>query len=152
MTKNDDNGGTREKKLMTIIEEIGPEFVEHGGRRMTREDLEAVLRDRDRLTARVREFSALSRFEKEVALAIALLRDHRSGAYRIFPFWSLGIITFALQYVLKPVDIIPDVLPEIGQLDDAAVLSHGLAMVTRELHAYKVWKMANRLAEEDGNS
>ncbi len=57
-------------------------------------------------------------------------------------YWSVALVVFALAYILKPIDIIPDSLPVIGQLDDAVVLSNCLAMLKKDLHAYRVWSMA----------
>ena len=75
---------------------------------------------------------------------VALVRDYWSGAYRDVPYWTVAVITFTLGYVLKPIDIIPNVLPVIGQLDDAVVVGHGLDMVGKELEAYEEWKLGTR--------
>jgi uncharacterized membrane protein YkvA (DUF1232 family) len=45
--------------------------------------------------------------------------------------------------VLNPLDLIPDFLPLVGQIDDAAVIAACLLMVRQDLHRYKKWKIAN---------
>jgi uncharacterized membrane protein YkvA (DUF1232 family) len=67
------------------------------------------------------------------------VRDYWDGKYRDVPCWTVAVITFTLSYVLKPIDIIPDVLPVIGRLDDAVVVGHGLDLVRRDLDAYREW-------------
>jgi len=61
------------------------------------------------------------------------------------PYWSLAVATFGLLYVLKPIDIIPDSLPVIGQLDDVLVMSQCVAIVDHDLRAYRLWKLASEL-------
>jgi uncharacterized membrane protein YkvA (DUF1232 family) len=52
-----------------------------------------------------------------------LLRDQRE------PLWTKLLIPgVALAYVLLPVDILPDVLPGLGQLDDLAVIAFALKL------------------------
>jgi uncharacterized membrane protein YkvA (DUF1232 family) len=48
-----------------------------------------------------------------------------------------------LLYVLNPLDLIPDFLPLVGQIDDAAVVAACLLMVRQDLHKYKKWKIGN---------
>jgi uncharacterized membrane protein YkvA (DUF1232 family) len=35
---------------------------------------------------------------------------------------------------------VPDVLPIVGQIDDAAVVAGCLILVEQDLHAYRQWK------------
>ncbi len=54
---------------------------------------------------------------RTLRLAWRLLRDHR-----VSPFIKLLIPGLALVYALFPIDIAPDLLPLLGQLDDLAIL------------------------------
>ena len=42
--------------------------------------------------------------------------------------------------MINPFDIIPDIIPVIGYLDDAAVIAACLAMVRQDLHNYWKWR------------
>jgi uncharacterized membrane protein YkvA (DUF1232 family) len=56
-----------------------------------------------------------ARFRKELILAWAILRDARTPA-------SAKLATIAaILYVVSPVDLIPDLIPLLGWLDDGVV-------------------------------
>ena len=57
-----------------------------------------------------------SRHVRELKLMRRLLLDER------VPLWQKAIPVAAAVYLVSPVDLIPDVLPVVGQLDDLAVL------------------------------
>ena len=78
---------------------------------------------------------------------IALNEGRWDGTYRQTPYWTLAVITFTMLYVLKPVDIIPDALPVIGQLDDAVVVGLCVKMVSGDLQDYKVWKLGREMEQ-----
>jgi uncharacterized membrane protein YkvA (DUF1232 family) len=82
------------------------------------------------------EEGTLRRYARDAGAMLSLVEDYWSGADRESPYWTVAVITFTLQYVLKPIDIIPDVLPVIGKLDDAVVFGHGLALVRADLEAH----------------
>ena len=73
-------------------------------------------------------------------LLLSLVIDYVRGNYREVPHWVIGSAAFALIYVLSPIDLIPDVIPVIGYLDDAVVLGFCLKLVDTELNKYKEWK------------
>ena len=59
---------------------------------------------------------------KEVQLVWRLMWDRR------VPLWMKGIPLFAVIYVLSPVDLIPDVIIGLGQLDDLGILIGSLRL------------------------
>ena len=59
---------------------------------------------------------------KELRLVGRLLLDRR------VPLWVKGIPLAAVIYVLSPLDLIPDVIIGLGQLDDLGILLGGLRL------------------------
>lgn len=47
----------------------------------------------------------------------------------------------ALAYVLSPIDLIPDILPLVGFIDDAMVVGACLLLVEQQLAEYEAWKL-----------
>jgi uncharacterized membrane protein YkvA (DUF1232 family) len=60
------------------------------------------------------------------------------------PYWAIAAVVFALLYVLNPFDIVPDVVPLLGFVDDAAVMGVCLSMIEQQLHEYKGWKESRK--------
>lgn len=48
---------------------------------------------------------------------------HPENANQIFDMVDLGLIIAAVAYVIMPLDAVPDFIPGLGLLDDAAVVS-----------------------------
>jgi len=53
------------------------------------------------------------------------------------PFRTIAAIVAGLLYVLNLLDLIPDFIPLVGQIDDAAVIAACLLMVRQE------WEVIN---------
>ena len=68
------------------------------------------------------KFVALSRLLKTGRLALRLLRDNR------VPPHAKVVPILAVLYMLSPIDILPDLFPVLGQLDDVAILAAGLQL------------------------
>jgi len=70
---------------------------------------------------------------KELALAWAMLRDARTPAGAKLAILAAGL------YVLSPVDLVSDLVPVLGWIDDGVVAALLLRLATRllpvELHA-----------------
>jgi len=62
----------------------------------------------------------LAEIIKNIKLIWRLLNDRR------VPSWLKMIVPATLLYLLFPIDIIPDIAPGLGQLDDIAVILLGL--------------------------
>lgn len=72
---------------------------------------------------------------------IRLIQAYYKGTYRKIPFGSLITILIAVIYVINPLDLIPDPLPFIGQLDDAIVVGIALAQVRADLDVFMAWEL-----------
>ena len=81
---------------------------------------------------------------QQAKLAYNLIMDPR-----VHPVTKL-IPLVALGYILLPIDIAPDVIPLLGQLDDAAVLIFGLRMFFEFAPPGVVEEHLRQLAEKIG--
>src|SRR5262247_1194135 len=50
------------------------------------------------------------------------VEDFAEGAYKDLPYNAVAQAVFALMYAHKQVDIIPDLLPNLGRADDSSVV------------------------------
>ena len=71
------------------------------------------------------------------------MNDYYNKSYKNIPWWSIASIVTALLYVLNPLDLVPDMIPVIGVLDDAMIVTLCLKMVKKDLKKYKLWKVEN---------
>jgi uncharacterized membrane protein YkvA (DUF1232 family) len=59
------------------------------------------------------------------------------GERRKFPWMKLGLLALALLlYTASPLDLIPDFIPVLGQLDDLVVDTGLIAMILRTVYQY----------------
>ncbi len=71
-----------------------------------------------------------------VRLVLELIDDFAAGTYREIPWHSMALAAGAILYSVSPADIVPDVLPIIGSLDDLVVLGIALKVIDKDLRAY----------------
>jgi uncharacterized membrane protein YkvA (DUF1232 family) len=118
------------------------EYVKEGAQKVTEKDLEKVVNKSEEIRRKFSAKGPLARFIEDGQLLIAIVKDYWSGTYRQIPFGVIASIVFTLIYILNPFDLVPDVLPVLGQVDDAAVMGACLMLVEQDLQKYKVWKQA----------
>lgn len=104
------------------------------------EDLDDVLEDEDAIKSKFENKGKLQRYLDDAVILFSLLKDYANGNYREVPFNVIAAIGGALLYVLSPIDLIPDFIPIIGYLDDAAVIAFCLNLIEKDLITYKIWK------------
>jgi uncharacterized membrane protein YkvA (DUF1232 family) len=83
---------------------------------------------------------SFSRIVTDARLAVSLIRDYWNGSYRAVPVYTFVAILLSLLYVFNPLDFLPDVLPIVGLVDDALVMTFCLSFMERDLRAYGKWK------------
>lgn len=136
-----------DSSLAERLENLDTGYVKQGAETITESDLETVVERADAIEERFRSSGPLHRLLEDGRLLLAFVRDVRGGRYRRVPVWTLSAAGFALLYVLNPFDVVPDALPVLGLLDDAAVVSACLALLEQDLHDYRVWRRAQQNTE-----
>ena len=86
----------------------------------------------------------LARLFQNLKLLLPLVKDYWKGAYRDVSTKSLIIFAAAILYIISPIDLIPDYIIGLGQIDDLAILSLSLYFLERDLLKYKEWKDRQR--------
>ena len=76
---------------------------------------------------------------------LRLLRAYHRGEYRNVPPTALVSIIAALAYVANPFDLIPDVVPFLGFLDDAAVIAFAVHKTRHVLDEFMIWETTTPL-------
>lgn len=71
---------------------------------------------------------------------LRLVRAYYRGQYRNVPVTALISIIAALAYVANPFDLIPDVVPFLGFVDDAAVIAFALSKTKDALDEFMMWE------------
>jgi len=83
----------------------------------------------------------LRALRSDLGAVLRLAREVGAGRYRRLPRRSLVAIVAGLVYFLDPFDLIPDAIPLVGFLDDAAVLGWVLTRVRADLDAFLAWEV-----------
>lgn len=84
-----------------------------------------------------------------VPLMMSLLKSYVKKEYTSLPVATMISIVVALIYFLSPVDLLPDIIPVAGYLDDGAVVMGCLALALTDLKDYREWRKENGLELDD---
>jgi uncharacterized membrane protein YkvA (DUF1232 family) len=131
-----------------MLKKPDEEFVKEGAEKVTDKDVEKVVVKSEDIKKKFQSGGPLNRFIEDGKLLISIVKDYWSRAYRQVPYGTIAASAFTLIYVLNPLDLVPDVLPVIGQVDDVAVVSACLLLLEHDLHKYKDWKNSRGKTEE----
>jgi len=131
-----------------VLKKPDEEFVKEGAEKVTQKDIETVVEKSEEINKRFSSKGPLKRFIEDGKVLTALIKDWRAGKYRQAMYGTIAAVAFALIYVFNPFDLVPDVLPFIGAVDDAAVVGACLMLVERDLRQYRGWKEHQLLLEE----
>jgi uncharacterized membrane protein YkvA (DUF1232 family) len=121
------------------MSELEERYVQEGAKKVKESDIQKVV---NKAGGILNKFvgRSLGRFIGDARLLLSLVRDYWSKKYRLVPYGIIAAIVFTLIYVLNPFDMIPDFLPFIGEVDDAAIFGACLMLVERDLRQYQGWK------------
>ena len=80
-----------------------------------------------------------------------LVSSYYKGEYTNVSRSNLIFIISALSYLISPIDLIPDLIPVVGLLDDMAVISLCVKQTRPALEEYLRWRKAGNQAETESN-
>ena len=104
------------------------------------DSIKMILSKEDKINEQLKHGKGLERYAKDLLLLVSFVKDYYQGNYRNVPYKSISAAVVGLLYVINPIDIIPDFIPFIGQVDDALVLGFCLKLMEKDLLKYKTWK------------
>lgn len=105
----------------------------------TDDDAQKVMDNQEKIE-KIASNETLNKYLNDIKLYFQMLGDTFSGKYKKIPVGTIAAIIGSLLYVLSPVDLIPDFIPVVGFLDDAAVLAACLNFTRFDVEEYKKHK------------
>ncbi len=73
-----------------------------------------------------------------------LIRSWLTGSYRVMPWGTLFVLLLVGIYAVNPFDIIPDFIPGVGVIDDAAMLGFLVRSIMKDVQRFKEWEARSR--------
>ncbi len=114
-------------------------------------DAEVLLNDEDRfekflvkLENKLQVIPAVGNGLSHIPVMVSMLRSYAKKEYPELPLGTVLAVISALTYWLSPIDILPDIIPVVGQLDDAAVIIACLKLIDSDVKEYIVWRDNNK--------
>ena len=102
----------------------------------TEEDAQKVMDNQEKIE-KIASNETLHKYLNDIKLYFQMLGDVFTGKYKKVPVGTIAAIVGTLLYVLSPVDLIPDFIPVVGYLDDAAMLALCLNFTKFDVDEYK---------------
>ena len=113
-------------------------------------EAEKLLEDEDKLEKflqrvekRLKLIPRAGRRLSTIPVLVSLVHNYYLKEYRHIPIGSIIAIVSGLIYFLSPIDLIPDFIPFIGFLDDAAVIATVWKLIDSDVKEYRKWQKEN---------
>ena len=101
------------------------------------EKLQALLQD---LEKKIKDVPHVGDVLADLPILVSMITSYLKKEYTEIPTSSLIAIVVAFIYLVNPFDLVPDSIPVIGLLDDAAVVGFVVKSIHDDLEVYKKWK------------
>jgi uncharacterized membrane protein YkvA (DUF1232 family) len=99
------------------------QFILDGARRITPRYVSKLVRHLPEIRLVATQVTEFPQLTDQVEFLAELIEDFHSGLNQDVPYTAIAEAAFALSYLRKGVDIIPDRIPHIGYADDAAIIT-----------------------------
>jgi uncharacterized membrane protein YkvA (DUF1232 family) len=98
-------------------------FILEGARRITPVRLERMIRLLPEIRLMATQVTEFPQLPDQVEFLAQLIEDFYSGLSPDIPYTAIAEAAFALSYLRKGIDIIPDSISGVGYADDAAIIN-----------------------------
>ena len=78
-----------------------------------------------------------------VKLFSEMISDYFKGKYKQVPWRTIATAAFAVLYAINIFDLVPDIIPVLGWLDDVAVGGLAIFSIKKDLKEYCIFKGYN---------
>src|SRR5258708_21825772 len=99
------------------------QFILDGARRITPRYISKLIRQLPEIRLVATQVAEFPQLTDQFEFLAELIEDFHSGLNQDVPYTAIAEAAFALSYLHKGVDIIPDRIPDIGYADDAAIIT-----------------------------
>lgn len=123
-----------QKDIENMEEKVGKKFGSFDS--YTEDDAQKVMDNQEKIE-KIASNGTLYKYLNDIKLYFQMLGDVFTGKYKKVPVGTIAAIIGTLLYVLSPIDFIPDFIPVVGYLDDAAMLAVCLNFTRFDLEEYK---------------
>jgi uncharacterized membrane protein YkvA (DUF1232 family) len=117
-------------------------ILDESARRIAPADIATLLDGAAELRQRAAELRCgeLPLLGEQLDFALECLHDHLEGSCPQIPLYTISLLGAGVMYFCDQVDVIPDFLPHIGKLDDAAVMAMAFRLARDGVERYAAWK------------
>src|SRR5215216_5056390 len=100
------------------------DFVNHGAAYLTPAIVDKVLRELPLWKVEFTQINApkFPHLVDQLEFLADAVEDVAEGVYKDLPYFAFAQAIFALTYAHKKVDVIPDLIPDMGRADDSSVV------------------------------
>ena len=140
-TKSEEGLNYEQVSQLAAVPKYFEEQLKGQASRVSDKDVAGLLGRQQELSEKVTKVPGrLAKLVKQVCLLYEMLGDYWKGEYREIPYGSIAIVVVALVYFLSPIDLIPDLIPVIGYIDDALIVALAVQFIKEDLKDYCVFK------------
>ncbi len=130
----------KEKLSKREEEKVNEKFESFKDEEYSEEDMSKVFENEENILNTILSDENLRRFFDDVKVFLSMLKDFFTRVYTEVPMGTIMAIVGSLLYLLCPLDLIPDAIPVVGFLDDAAILAACIKAVRIDIEKYKAFK------------
>lgn len=95
---------------------------------------------------------SMKKYADDLKLFFRMLKDFISRKYPYLPVRVCAVIVGTFVYLFAPLDFLPDFLPAMGFLDDAALVALCVKFAAQDIDDYKTWLSSKGCNEEESDS